>query len=224
MKFLSFLAAVLFSFSVAAQDILPDDTMDAMVIDTSLRADISVGLEFQAYPTGFIPGFIIDATFNNANALILRLGYNWFNHRNLGVHDSEKGSGFGFSLGYRRYFEEQGLKGFFIGLRTDWWFNSVDWSEHENDDRSQAILLESTSDIIVFQPTFETGYRIYFKNRKAAFTPMIALGYEANISTQGEIIPPLDYPDNVNTSADTGEGIIVLAGISFTFIISRDDY
>lgn len=225
MKYFIPLFALLIAFSLSAQDVKDDDALDSIFADTSVRADISVGLEFQTYPTGFIPGAVIDATFNEANAMILRLGYNWFNHRSLGVHDREEGHGFGFSAGYRRYFEPQGLKGFFIGLRTDWWFNTVDWSEHVNDDRSQAVLLSSTSDIIVLQPVFETGYRVRFKNKMATFTPTIALGYEINISTSGEVLPPAPeggWPDGVNTSADTGEGVIFLAGIAFTFKVNRD--
>ena len=213
------LAAVLLTTGVFAQDTVNTDPIvneqDLILIDTTLKADISVGLEFQAYPTGFIPGLHIDVTFNNRNGLILRLGYNWFNHRDLGVHDSEKGYGLGFSLGYRRYFEEDGLKGFYIGGRTDFWFSEVTWSEHVDNDRDKEVLIKSKSDIIVLQPVLEIGYKLKSKDSRFAFVPFLALGYEWNVSERGHEIlaDPLPPPEaEADLSESTGSGFIVLVG------------
>ena len=53
--------------------------------------------ELQAYPTGIIPGFKLERQLSDRSTFLLRIGYNAFDHRDLGVHDSETGGGFGFS-------------------------------------------------------------------------------------------------------------------------------
>ena len=64
----------------------------------------------------------IEKAFKENYAFHLRLGYNWIRHQDFGEHEDERGDGYGFTLGYKRYFKE-GHKGFFIGARNDFWFN-----------------------------------------------------------------------------------------------------
>jgi hypothetical protein len=40
------------------------------------------------------------------------VGYNLLDHKDFGVQESEKGGGFGFTLGYRYYFKPENKKWF----------------------------------------------------------------------------------------------------------------
>ncbi len=151
---------------------------------------LDVSFEFQAYPTGLIPGLRIEKGFADKHAVHLRIGYQWIRHRDLGEHDDERGTGYGFTLGYRKYFGE-GFKGFSLSSRCDLWFNELDWK-----DDTPAGEVNGTSKITVVQPTIEAGYTFEFGNQMI-FTPTAAFGYEVNVKTDG---------------ADVGEGAILLIG------------
>ncbi len=62
-------------------------------------AQIKINIELQAYPTGLIPGLRVEHSLNEKHTLNMRLGVNLFDHRDLGVQDSEKGWGLGGSIG-----------------------------------------------------------------------------------------------------------------------------
>jgi len=149
-----------------------------------------VGLEFQAYPTGILPGLRLEKNFAERHALHLRIGANIFDHRNWGKHFKETGSGYGFSLGYKRYFQPHHER-WFMGLRNDIWFNKVDWKKDIG-----LPPLSGTTTITVIQPTMEAGYT--FVKNKFYFSPSLAFGLEINTNTVGE---------------PTGEGAIVLVGL-----------
>ena len=151
-------------------------------------------LELQVYPTGLIPGLRLEKGFANRNAIHLRIGYNIVRHGDAGVHQKEEGGGFGFSLGYRRYLKADFEK-WFLGARTDFWFNSIDWE----DDINTQTASSGNSKITVFQPTAEFGYLLLLKSGEWFITPSIAAGVEVNIKTKG---------------AETGQGIILLLGLS----------
>jgi hypothetical protein len=157
------------------------------------NAQTDISFEFQAYPTGLIPGLRVEKGFGDKNAVHLRLGANLFDHRDLGVQDEEKGNGFGFSIGYKRYLKND-HQGWSLGIKNDIWFNSVDWVDNIVGDISQT----GTTKIVVVQPTVELGYLVEFGNNWV-FTPAIAFGYEVNVKTEG---------------APTGEGPILLLGLS----------
>ena len=149
-------------------------------------------LNLQAYPTGMIPGIQLEKNLNDKSSFLVRLGYNWFRHRDLGVHDDERGGGFGGTIGYRRYFSND-FKGWSIAVKSDVWWNDVDWYDLDlNNDR-----VEGKTSITVLQPTAELGYTFY--NDSLVFRPSLAFGVEWNVRTSG---------------APTGEGPIVLAGFS----------
>ena len=150
-----------------------------------------LGIELQVYPTGIIPGVHFETQVGELSTLSARLGLNLFDHRDLGVHDDETGNGYGFTLGFHRYFKE-GYQGWKLGVKVDYWNNNVDWYDDDAGGR-----IEGMSEITVLQPTIEAGYSIV-KN-SIFITPSLAFGMEWNVKTQGE---------------PTGEGPILLLGIS----------
>jgi hypothetical protein len=151
-----------------------------------------LGIEFQAYPTGILPGLKAAIGIGEHSALHLRVGANIFDHRDLGVQEQEEGSGWGFTLGYQYYFGEDHSK-FFLGIRNDLWWNSVDWE-------TDGVM--GTTDIFVVQPTAIGGYAIPLADGKLIFEPALGLGFEINVKTEGE---------------PTGEGAIGLAGFSLAY-------
>ena len=105
---------------------------------------ISAGLEAQQYPTGYILGACAEFGITSHHSLDIRLGFNFVDHRDLGVHQNEEGGGGGMSIGYRYYFKPANDQ-FFIGARTDLWFNEIDWEDEPPN--------AGTTNITVFQPT-----------------------------------------------------------------------
>lgn len=162
-----------------------------------LRAQLGfmhAGIEFQAYPTGLIPGVRVEKTFAK-NAFHLRLGYNWIRHGSNGKHDDERGQGGGFTLGYRRYLKSPGTS-YFLGIRNDVWFNSIDWT----DELPGGGERKGNTKITVLQPTMEAGYA-WSIGESYLLAPTISFGYEVNIKTEGE---------------PTGEGPILLLGVQLS--------
>jgi len=156
-----------------------------------------LGIEVQQYPTGFLLGLRSEIGLAPHHALDLRVGYNLLDHQSFGVHENEEGGGFGFTIGYRYYFKTENL-GWFLGVRSDLWFNKVEWQD--NIDTPMAV--NGTSDIIVFQPTAIAGYR-FLINEKFVLTPTLAIGGEINIKTTG---------------AEVGQGAIFLWGINVAYL------
>ncbi len=152
-----------------------------------------VGLEFQAYPTGILPGARIEKNFSERHAVHLRIGTNIFDHRQLGKHYTEEGQGFGFTVGYKRYFSENHER-FFLGLRNDVWFNEVKWGKETLP--KPPLQMNGITKITVIQPTLEGGYT--FVKKHFFLTPTFAFGFEINTKTDGEA---------------TGEGAIILLGL-----------
>jgi len=151
----------------------------------------TASFEFQAYPTGIMPGISADLKLNKASFFHVRLGANIFDHRDLGVQETEEGSGFGFSLGYRRFFSSDNPR-WRWGLKTDLWLNEVDWTNGANTSSPKA----GRTDITVLQPSAELTYM--WDLGGFVLAPNIAFGFEWNVQTDGE---------------PTGEGAILLLGI-----------
>jgi len=152
------------------------------------------GPELQAYPAGVIPGLRFSYNLSEHSDLNFRIGLNIADREDNGEHDNEEGEGPGFSAGWRHYASADQTR-WFWGIRADVWFLEIDWEDTV--DRIAA----GTTDITVFQPTAEAGYR-FGSGDGWSFTPSIALGYEINVETDGE---------------DVGEGAILLGGISLTY-------
>ncbi|MEZ5038940.1 MAG: DUF3575 domain-containing protein [Saprospiraceae bacterium] len=169
----------------------------SLLLSTTLSSQNQVfdfGIEFQAYPTGLIPGLRLEKGFAEQHAVHLRLGYNWLRHQGYGVHEDERGGGLGFTLGYKYYFKE-GFERWFLGVKNDIWWNEVDWK----DQLGTANEISGTSNITVVQPTLEAGFTL-MAGENWTFSPSLAFGYEVNVKTKG---------------APTGEGPIVLLGFTF---------
>lgn len=159
--------------------------------DVSTTSSFEIGIELQAYPTGLIPGIRLEKFLGEKESLNIRLGYQIIDHRDLGVQDDETGSGYGISLAYRRFFNEN-HRGLSLAFRTDLWFNEIDWETQGN---------TGTTNIKVVQPTLMGEYVLY-SSSKMSITPSLSFGYEWNVSTDGE---------------PTGEGAILLIGCTFSF-------
>ena len=143
---------------------------------------VDFGPEVQAYPTGVIPGIRIE--YKNWN---VRLGFQWINHRDLGVQDDEQGNGYGFSLGYKTNLSNK----FNLLFRNDFWWNSIDWV---NENPSAT----GETEIFVLQPTAVLEYRKGIISDR--LIPSLGFGWEWNAKTDGEA---------------TGEGAILLIGLYY---------
>lgn len=137
------------------------------------------GIELQGYPTGAIPGLCGDVYFNDVSRLHFRVGYNIVRHGDAGKHSDERGGGPGVSAGYDvQPFASRSIS---AGIRTDFWFNRIDWYDILPMDERES----GTTRITVFQPTVQLGYRLSLSSR-VDFIPNVSFGYEINIHTQGQ--------------------------------------
>ena len=150
-----------------------------------------LSFELQVYPTGIIPGVRWEKAYSGKHAINARVGVQKIRHQDYGVHDDERGDGFGFSLGYRRYLQP-GYKGLSLNLRADVWFNQLDWK----DNISQVNEINGNTHVTVLQPTIGAGYLFELGNN-INIRPTVSVGYEINVETQGESV---------------GEGLIWLIG------------
>ncbi len=155
------------------------------------QSKTNISIEALAYPTGIITGVSLDKSIGMKDFIHIKLAINNFDHRDLGVHDEETGSGYGFTMGYRRFFNESHTN-WRWGIKSDLWFNKVDWISrdvHAND-------IVGETDIVVLQPTAELSY--VFGSDNFIIAPILSFGIEWNIKTEGE---------------PTGEGFILLVGV-----------
>lgn len=173
--------------------------------NTKLFSSFDVGAEIQVYPKGYMPGIRIEGNLKNNGSIHIRIGANIFDHddypKQIGLnnHDSEIGSGYGFSLGYKHYFNS-GFNKMFISIKNDVWYNSVDWSiDGLTCSGCNPIETKGHTDIVVLQPTIEAGYLFLLgENQKIFITPELAVGYEWNVVVHGE---------------NTGFGYIIMGGV-----------
>lgn len=121
------------------------------------------------------------------------MGINLIRHQDFGVHEDERGSSFGFSLGYKRYLKPD-FKGLFFGIKNGIWFNTLDWKDQIDTSEEQ----KGQTKVTVIQPTVEAGYLFYWSNHWF-FASSLAFGYEVNVRTQG---------------AEVGERAILLVGFT----------
>lgn len=166
----------------------------AQAVEEEHANEPTLGLGLQVYPTGFMPSLQFEHPLSDHGLLQVRAGLNIFDHRDLGKQDEEIGSGFGGSLGYKHFFNDEATK-WSLMLKTDVWFNTVDW---RNDLMSPSPEI-GTTDIVVLQPTLELGYTLMLTDHLFV-TPSLAFGLEWNVQTEGE---PM------------GEGPILLGGVVF---------
>lgn len=160
---------------------------------STIRHFSASAFEFQAYPTGLIPGLRFSVSAGAKGEASIRLGYQWIRHGDAGVQEEERGEGGGLTLGYRYYFDVSRNK-WFAGVRNDFWYNILDWK----DQIGTSLEMKGSSKVFVLQPTLEGGYLKEWNNGWF-LVPSLALGFEVNVVTQG---------------AETGQGAIFLLGIA----------
>ncbi|MEZ5029868.1 MAG: hypothetical protein R2787_00565 [Saprospiraceae bacterium] len=157
----------------------------------ALLAQHQLGVEFQTYPTGQISSLSYAHSFGENGTIEARIGYNFVDHRDLGVQDDEKGGGFGGSIGYAHRIWNL-LR---LGARADIWWNKIDWKM----DPGTPQEVKGMTKISVLQPTLTLDYPIPLG--RWFLTPRIAFGAEINVQTDGE---------------EVGQGAILLGGIGFS--------
>ncbi|MCB0733176.1 MAG: hypothetical protein H6608_05030 [Flavobacteriales bacterium] len=152
-----------------------------------------LGLEYNYYPAGHIAALQFEWSHNNHNAWNIRVAVNRSLRQDFsGLNDDERGWGPGVSLGYRRYLVDHTCNGVYLGLRTDFWWMTINWKD-QND-----IPSSGTTKIKVLQPTMEIGYG--FPVRKDwRLNAAVVNGMEWNVVTKG---------------ADVGQGWITLLQLS----------
>jgi len=158
----------------------------------------SIGFETQVYPTGIIPCVRYELPLNGMSNLHFRIGYQIIDHRDLGVQADETGSGYGFSLGYKRFLNQSGT--WSLMLKNDFWINSIDWEDFEIGMNGEDVAVSGTSDILVLQPTLQAEYN-WAVSDHLFISPSVAFGLEWNVKTEGR---------------PTGEGPILLVGVSLS--------
>lgn len=149
-------------------------------------------IEYQGYPTGNILAFQYSKQAKMHNEWNYRVGINIISERTEGVQDIEEGVGFGASVGYRYYLNENHTK-WFGSLRTDIWFSSIDWINLDD----PVLPSTGTTDIIVLQPVLYGGY-VFELSEQWRIAPTLGGGVEWNIR---------------ENDAEVGEGPITLWGL-----------
>jgi len=145
------------------------------------------------YPTGLLPGVRIEKYLDNKSSVNFRAALQIIDHRDLGVQDDETGSGYGFSIAYRRFFKSKD-SGLSLAFRNDFWWNKIDWT-------NESPASSGSTNITVLQPTAMLEYKIA-SSSSLSITPSLGFGYEWNIKTDGE---------------ETGQGAILLVGVFVGF-------
>lgn len=153
-------------------------------------APAAIGVEFQAYPAGIIPGVHIQAPLDEYGSLTLRAAANITDRQDFGDHENEEGEGFGGGVGYRRYLKP-GREGWLFGGRIDLWSLEIDWED--------PGPVTGTTDVIVLQPTAEVGYGFQLGEGGWRLELTLGVGAEINVDTDGD---------------DVGEGAIALLGFT----------
>lgn len=163
----------------------------ALVTTAHSQKMTEASFNVQVYPTGIITQLALDKAVGEQSFIGLRAGSNVFQHRDLGVHDDEKGQGFGFTPSYTYYFNKN-RKQWNISVKNDVWWSSVDWYDMVNNE-----MIEGSSEIVVLQPTVDIGYS-FIVGDSFVLVPSLAGGWEWNVKTTGE---------------PTGEGPIILVAL-----------
>jgi hypothetical protein len=175
-----FLLTFCVSTAIAQNEITP---FSSVTIAQKIKIPrLNLGAEIQWYPAGLIYGARADLYLGKNTNWNFRIAYNDIDRRDFStLNDTEVGGGFGASLGYRYYFGKR--KGLFLGGRADVWNLTIDWT-----DASNPLTMQSGStDITVFQPTFEVGYQFVVK-KHWTIAPAFTNGYELNVITKGDAV------------------------------------
>ncbi|PPK92989.1 hypothetical protein LY01_02694 [Nonlabens xylanidelens] len=151
-----------------------------------------LGASIQAYPAGIIPTINLEHFTNENSSFVYRIGANLTDRQDFSEeNDHEEGSGFGGSVGYRKYFKFK--KGdFFIGANIDLWYLSIDW---ENNLGLPTETIGNTN-ILVVQPWLEGGY-FFNLNETSRLGLALGFGREINVITDGNDVAQ-DFIGSIN--------------------------
>lgn len=136
---------------------------------------IDIGGELHWSPLQTTGGLHFAYNFPFHHGINLRLHVSKTDFSGKGANDSEKGNGYGLTLGYRYYFLLR-PHGFFLGARHDLNRSETDWKKG---------LATGTSVTWTSQPMAEAGYMALI-NDQLFISPAIAAGYKMNIKTEGQ--------------------------------------
>ncbi len=186
------------SISLTCRWLLPVSTSWVLLVPTMAQRSVGYqsqfGLGIQQYPTGFLFTVMGVYAMNEQTDFEVRIGYNLVRHGSAGVHEDERGGGWGGSLAiFKRAIARYPRLS--LGLRTDLWFNQIDWK----DDIQSANPQFGHTDAIVFQPTL-VGHYVIELGDHFTLVPSLALGAEINLRERG---------------GEVGEGPILLWGFQF---------
>jgi len=161
-----------------------------------------LGLEFQAYPAGLMPGISYALGIGADHEFHLRAGMNFAKRNDWGVQLDERGSGYGVTMGYRYRFQLWNEL-FSIGPRCDIWDMDINFI----DTRVMAPwVVRSETEILVVQPTLELAWWKRFGDSPFEMGLSLSNGYEINVRTRG--LP-------------VGEGFITLVGLNARVLLNR---
>jgi len=161
-----------------------------------------LGLEFQAYPAGLMPGVSYALGIGADHELNLRVGMNFAKRNDWGVQLDERGSGFGATLGYRYMFQLWDQI-FSVGPRCDIWDMEISYEDRRY---MAPIVVRSTSEILVVQPTLELAWWKKLGDSSREMGISFSNGYEINVRTRGEAV---------------GEGLITLVGLNARALLNK---
>ena len=137
---------------------------------------VEIGLEFEAYPVGYIAVATSNFFLKDDLALRFRVGGNFADRGDKsGFNDSEIAKGYGFSAGIVKYFSVKGGN-IITGFAADFWFMKTDWIDNS---------VKGTTTNLVIQPWISAGYLYDFSTK---FNTGIVLGFgrEINAFNKGE--------------------------------------
>ncbi len=146
-----------------------------------------LGVEYQMYPTGYIPSIKFEFGIGKylKHGLNLSLGYNIARRKGWGQHEDERGGGYGGGIGYR-YYINRVFEGLYMGAKVAVWDTKIDWRNSGTDEilwTNDDVF--SSTDILILQPTLEIGYKFRLRE-KFILSPQLSLGWEYNAKTIGD--------------------------------------
>lgn len=146
----------------------------------SKRNDLGASIQF--YPAGIIPAVNLEHYLSENSSLVFRLGLNIVDRQDFSdFNETEEGTGFGGSIGYRKHFPS-GKGKFVAGLNLDVWSLTIDWTDLE----SSGTLVSGSTYTLVVQPWLEGGYFLPIKNTKSQLGLTLGIGREINAITSGD--------------------------------------
>ncbi|GMN10519.1 hypothetical protein MTsPCn9_33550 [Croceitalea sp. MTPC9] len=144
------------------------------------RTDL--GVSVQLYPAGIIPTVNLEHYVEENSSLLFRLGLNIVDRQDFSdFNETEEGTGFGGSIGYRKHFPS-GKGKFIAGLNLDVWSLTIDWTDIGPADG----LVSGSTYTLVIQPWLEGGYFLPIKNTKSQIGLTLGFGREINAITSGD--------------------------------------